>query len=132
MKDVGSRADGNGVRMAKAILVVQANPSNPEREDDFNRWYNETHLPDVLRVEGYVAAQRFRLVEGVSFAEGLPFPTHHYLAVYELDTDDLEAASQRLRDQVLQGAIGISDTLDIQSVSVSFYAPITERLTSED
>jgi hypothetical protein len=118
--------------MAKAILVVQANPSNPEREDEFNRWYNETHLPDVLRVEGYIAAQRFRVVEGVPLAEGLPPPPHRYLAVYELDTDDLEGAAQRLRDQVLQGAIGISDTLDLQSVSVSFYAPITERLTSED
>jgi hypothetical protein len=117
--------------MARAILVVQANPSNPEREDEFNRWYNETHLPDVLRVEGYIAAQRFRVVDGVPLAEGLPPPSHRYLAVYELDTDDLEAASQRLREQVLQGAIGISDSLDLQSVSVSFYRPVTERLKSE-
>lgn len=118
--------------MPKAILVVQANSSSPDREDEFNRWYSETHLPDVLRVDGYSAAQRFRLVEGLPLAEGLPLPPHRYLAVYELETDDLEAAAQRLRDQVLQGAIGISDTLDLQSVSVSFYTPITDRLTSED
>jgi len=118
--------------MPKAILVVQANPSTPEREEEFNRWYDESHLPDVLRVDGYRAAQPFRLVEGVPLAEGLPLPAQRYLAVYELETDDLEGAAQRLREQVLQGTIAISDTLDLPSVSVSFYTPITERLISED
>lgn len=118
--------------MPKAILVVQANPSNPEGEDEFNRWYNETHLPDVLRVDGFSAAQRFRLVEGVALADGLPVPSQRYLAVYELDTDDLESASQRLQDSVFQGGIVISDTLDLQSISVSFYTPVSERLTGAD
>lgn len=118
--------------MPKAILVVQANPRTPEGEDEFNRWYNETHLPDVLRVDGFSAAQRFRLVEGVALADGLPTPSQRYLAVYELDTDDLESASQRLRDCVFQGGMAMSDTLDLQSVSVSFYTPVTERMTTED
>jgi hypothetical protein len=30
-------------------------------DDEFNRWYSGTHLGEVLKLEGYVGAQRFKL-----------------------------------------------------------------------
>jgi hypothetical protein len=55
-------------------------------EDDFNRWYDEEHLPGLAAVPGVVAARRFRAVNA---GAGL----HRYLATYHLTTP--EAPSSR-------------------------------------
>jgi hypothetical protein len=68
--------------MTKQILVVVSNPT-PGHEDEYNRWYSEQHLADVLRVPGFVAAQRFKLT--MDSANSLPGP---YLAIYEMESDD--------------------------------------------
>ena len=39
--------------MARAVMVVGSNPTSPEHEDEYNRWYVEEHLPDVLAVSGF-------------------------------------------------------------------------------
>jgi hypothetical protein len=36
--------------MAKALMVVGANPPDPALEAAFNEWYTEQHLDDVLAV----------------------------------------------------------------------------------
>lgn len=46
--------------MARHHFIVLSNPV-AGREDDYNDWYDNEHLDDVLKVEGFVAAQRFRL-----------------------------------------------------------------------
>jgi hypothetical protein len=30
----------------------------PGREDEFNLWYDPTHLPDVLKLPGFVSARQ--------------------------------------------------------------------------
>lgn len=49
-------------------------------EAEFNRIYDEDHIPLILKVPGVRAARRYRLEK--STKEGMP----HYLAVYELDS----------------------------------------------
>lgn len=60
------------------------------REDEFNEWYDSTHIPEVLDVEGFVACQRFQLTVPSDEAPG------KYLAAYEIDGDDPVAAVKRL------------------------------------
>jgi hypothetical protein len=31
--------------MAKGIMVVQSEPVDPAHEDEFNDWYDNTHIP---------------------------------------------------------------------------------------
>jgi hypothetical protein len=45
-----------------------------EVEDDFNRWYNEEHLPDRLALPGFLGARRYVSLEG----------TPKYFAAYDL------------------------------------------------
>ena len=45
------------------ILVVMMEVA-PEHEEEFNRWYNDEHLPERLEIPGYVSARRFKLEEG--------------------------------------------------------------------
>jgi hypothetical protein len=77
--------------MAKGIMVVASSPAEG-REDEYNEWYNQEHIPALLSVPGFVSARRFR-VRGDT--DG-----HKYLAIYELEADDLAApvADSRNRD----------------------------------
>src|SRR5690349_21681609 len=82
--------------MASAILMVTSRCKDPAREDEFNTWYDEVHLPDILSTPHFVAAQRFKLAGPPSKAE----PDATYLAIYEIDTDDTRAAMKALGENL--------------------------------
>ena len=83
--------------MAKALYLVYTN-CEPGREAEFNEWYETVHLPDLLSVEGIVAAQRFKLTgPGPQTLTRAGEPAvAQYLAVYDLDTDDTEVVLERI------------------------------------
>ncbi|MGI9324333.1 MAG: hypothetical protein ACR2PZ_03870 [Pseudomonadales bacterium] len=112
--------------MAKYMLLVQSNPS-PGQEYNYNQWYTQTHLPEVLEVEGFSAAQRFK-VRGAPVAGS---PAHQYVALYELETEDPEAALVALSAAVERGTVHMSDALDQADVTATLIEPITERVTSK-
>jgi hypothetical protein len=118
--------------MAKATLVVLTNPVSPEVEDEYNDWYNNVHLKDVVAVEGFVGAQRFKIVETEAMAEA-PKPAQRYLALYELDTDDIEGAAKRLTDVAMagDGRMEISPALDAASALTFYVQPIGVRVTAD-
>ncbi len=72
--------------MPRGIMYVETMPVSSDREAEYHKWYNDTHLAHILSVEGIVSARRFAPNDG----DG-PF-----IAIYELDCDDLDAAVQRL------------------------------------
>ena len=37
--------------MAKTLLLVWSTPASPEVEPEFNRWYSETHIPELRAAE---------------------------------------------------------------------------------
>ena len=60
-------------RKGKGLLMIYADvPSNVEEE--FNRWYNEDHIPERLSIPGVLNAARYQAVKGGP----------KYLACYEL------------------------------------------------
>ena len=69
--------------MAVVLFTVKATIPK-DREERFNRWYNEEHCPDVLRFRGAVSAKRYRAILGED--------TFQYMAVYEFQD---EATFQR-------------------------------------
>jgi hypothetical protein len=60
----------------RALLIVRSSVL-PEVEEDYNRWYNEVHLRDMLGVPGVLTARRY-----VSMLD-----EPKYAAVYELESD---------------------------------------------
>ena len=68
--------------MPKGIIYVETMPVSPDREAEYHKWYNDTHLAQILSVDGIVSARRFAPTDGNG-----PF-----IAIYELDCDDLDAA----------------------------------------
>ena len=45
--------------MAAWLLAVYTDCADPSREKEFNEWYDRTHLPDVLKIPGFVRATRY-------------------------------------------------------------------------
>jgi hypothetical protein len=109
-------------------MVVGSNPAAPEQEAEFNRWYVEEHLDDVLAVAGFNAARRYTLSPVRPMADTEPSP-YGYLAVYEVEADDLAVAGRDLQAALDSGAIPISETFDLSGFSVDFYElmPGSER-----
>ena len=114
--------------MPSALMVVGSNPVGPEREEAFNRWYSEEHLDDVLAVAGFTKARRYSQSPVRPMADTEPSP-FGYLAVYEVEADDLAQAGRDLQAALDSGAIPISEDFDLNAFSVDFYefVPGSER-----
>tara|TARA_A100001037_G_scaffold103945_2_gene94502 strand:+ start:391 stop:741 length:351 start_codon:yes stop_codon:yes gene_type:complete len=67
-------ATENTPERAPGLLLVMME-IKPEREEEFNRWYNEEHVPERLAIPGFKQARRFKAVEGEP----------KYLALYEIE-----------------------------------------------
>jgi hypothetical protein len=93
----------------KAIMFVQSRPSSPDREDEYNDWYTNTHLPDVLEIPGITAARRFKASDVAPPPDG----AHEYCAVYELDVDDLNAVMPELAARFSDGRMRMSDAMEM-------------------
>jgi hypothetical protein len=85
----------------KTILHVETWPSSPDRVDEFNRWYDEVHLPQVLALDGFVSARRFA-----------PTDDGPYVIVYELEGDG-QAAVQGVIAAGASGKLEMSDVLQL-------------------
>ena len=70
-------------------LVVLTN-AVPGEDDAFNAWYDQRHVPDLLeKIDGVVAAQRFRRADGVPFNKSCPWG---YLALYDIPRGEARRA----------------------------------------
>jgi hypothetical protein len=91
--------------MPKGIMYVESMPVSADREVDYHKWYNDTHLAEVLSVEGIVSARRFAPTDGKG-----PF-----IAIYELDCDDLDATIGRLAELGASGQMSSMELLDMDT-----------------
>jgi hypothetical protein len=72
--------------VARYLFVVNSNPVDG-REQEYNEWYSNRHLADLRALPGVVSARRF-VLNDVQLAEARqPFK---YIALYEVETDDLQ------------------------------------------
>lgn len=75
-------------------MVVLTN-AKPGTDAQFNRWYDEIHVPDVLNtIGGYVGARRFRRVDGVPFNAGNPWG---YMALYDIPKGAIDHCHERIK-----------------------------------
>ena len=70
-------------RFAKNLLYVLTNCADPDRDAEFNDWYNRTHLPDIVNSGLFQNPMRF--IKATDTPDG---QDPRYLATYESDSDD--------------------------------------------
>jgi antibiotic biosynthesis monooxygenase (ABM) superfamily enzyme len=62
----------------KILFEVRVNIA-PEKEQEFNHWYNTVHVPEIIAVPGFIRGRRFQRVSGDEIK---------YMALYELESLD--------------------------------------------
>jgi hypothetical protein len=82
--------------VAKGIMVVESEPVDPGAEAEYDRWYREVHIPELLAVPGFSGARRYRVREDLGQGENRK---PRYLTVYELDADDLAVPLNAMRNR---------------------------------
>jgi hypothetical protein len=111
--------------MARATLNVYSQPSAPDQDSEYNRWYDEVHIPQVLKeIPEIKSAKRYRL-SSVQIVSPEERPTRRYLTVYEVETDDLTALRDRLVEALDDGSLDWSEAIDLVELSPipHFYEP---------
>ena len=115
--------------MAKKYTFVVLTNATEGKDTEFNRWYNEQHIPDVLNVPGFVGAQRFKLSETQAGKTEL---THKYLALYEIETDDLEGTLKDMRSRGGTPDMIMSDSIDLKAANARIFEPVAEKVMARD
>jgi hypothetical protein len=106
--------------MAKHILTVFTDPVEG-REDEYNLWYSEQHIHDLLKIPAVTRAVRYEVQPQVGEVhDGI---TQRYLAIYEIETDDLNAVLPAIRALGDSGEMPVSDAL-ARPARLSFYSQI--------
>ena len=90
--------------MPKGIMFVPSGPSAPDREGEYNEWYSKVHIPEVLQIDGVTGARRYKRVD----PEAGEAP---YVAIYDLDADDLSGIMGGLAEAATSGKMNMSDVL---------------------
>ena len=102
-------------------LVIFSRPVDG-REAEYNDWYDNVHVGDVLAVPGFMACQRFKI------ANPEPSPkAFQYIAIYEIEASQPQEAMARLAERAGTPAMKISDALDSSTVGVFIVEPHGER-----
>lgn len=100
--------------MSDYSFVVFTNPAEG-RDAEFNRWYDEVHLGEVLQVPGFIGAKRYRVRP-----TGDAAPRHGYVAIYAMRTDDPAATLGELMRRAEAGELRMSDAMagDVETLLV--------------
>ena len=68
-------------KQAKYLFIVRMDVE-PDKEKQLNEWYNNVHIPALLKVPGVLSARRYTAMEG----------TPKYTAIYEFDSPDVRSS----------------------------------------
>jgi hypothetical protein len=84
------------------IYLVFANPI-PGKEAEFNDWYTNTHMGDLVQLPGWMGAQRFRIVTTVQPRPTIAGYAHGYLMIWDLEETEANAALARSEAAIAGG-----------------------------
>lgn len=101
--------------MGKFVLVV---PSSAQagRDAEYNEWYDNQHIHDICALPGVFSGRRFV----PSSASPMP-PPESYLAIYEIETDDIDGVMAEMNRRAAAGEMPLSDALDLASAKMWVY-----------
>jgi hypothetical protein len=111
--------------MTRYKFIVLSNPVEGAVQE-YNRWYDERHIPDVLAVDGVISAERSHLLTS-NREDG---PRQQYLAIYEIESDDLDATLAEIRARWGTQRMPMSDALDRSNILTMTYEVLKSRVES--
>lgn len=110
--------------MPKYKLVVLTRPI-AGKENEYNDWYQNVHLNQVVAVDGCTGAQRYRLAHNLVKEDVLP-----YLAIYDMETDDLASVMAEMDRRAGTDRMVVSDAVDQQGLIAAVYEEFGARVNT--
>jgi hypothetical protein len=99
----------------RGILLVGSSPSSPDRQAEFDAWFDDVHVDDILRVPGMLSARRYRRVAGAASSTGID---EDHVVIYEVAAPDLGSVLGGLA--ATRADRSISDVLQLDPLPRSF------------
>jgi hypothetical protein len=95
--------------MPRGKLIVFNEPESAAVEDEYNAWYDDNHVPQILaNVPTITGATRYRIAPGQSSAiPGAP----RYLAIYDIEADNVMDAFKQLGQATVDGQVVMTDQI---------------------
>lgn len=109
-------------KMATHTYFVFTN-AEPGREAEFEAWYDNRHIPDLLRVPGVVSARRFELSSVQRTDMTHPY---RYVTLYEIDGNDLGGIIAEIARRAGTSEMPLSDAMH-KTREMHFYRPCNSR-----
>lgn len=110
------------------MFLVFSNATEGQ-EEEFNRWYDTKHLPDVLKVPGITSGRRYTAADFEDPSGMVGKPKHQHLAAYTIESDPASVMKEFIA-RLSGGEMDVSPSLDMPSVMMTFWAPNGPRRTS--
>jgi len=95
--------------MAKSVLFVESKPASPEQLDEYHKWHDEIHIPEMLTIDGFTVARRWR-----------PDGADTFITLYEIDSD-VETAKANLKAAFQSGRMSPTVGVDPNTPAVMRY-----------
>jgi len=102
--------------MAKYMQLVMVN-ARDGRDDEFNDWLDNHHIPEIVEAGGFVKCHRYELAPEEAANPRAP---KRYMHLYELETDDLAATRAKI-DAKRSGMTPLPDALDTSDMFAVYY-----------
>jgi hypothetical protein len=103
--------------MAKTVLFVETKPAAPDQTDEYHRWHDDTHVPEMLTIDGFVSARRWQ-----------PDGADTFITLYEIDTD-VDTARANLKAAFQSGRMSPPVAVDPDTPPVMRYLGLISEAT---
>lgn len=115
--------------IADGVFLAYAAPASAERAGELDHWYDTQHLPDVLDLPGFTAAQRYTKTD-INMV-GQPWVSENpLLTVYEhmhTNEEAYGAAFGQIRERIAAGKVIMTDSIAPNSL-MGVYHRISDRI----
>src|ERR1700758_4741789 len=102
--------------MTKSLLFVESKPKSAELVDEYHRWHDEVHVPEMLTIDGFVSARPWQ-TDGESF-----------ITLYEIDTD-VDTARPHLPAAFAEGRMSKPVAIETEPPPVMRYLSLVSELS---
>ena len=108
--------------MEKYLMLTLTN-AKPGKEQEFERWNDELHIPDLLRLPGVATATRYQVLGKPGPAD---VPGWDFGLALQIETDSIDETLEAMGKAARTPAMPISDALDPETTVRLLLKPVAE------
>lgn len=96
----------------------------PGREDEYNEWYQNTHLGQLCSFPGILGAQRYKMTAPLQGGD-----ERNYLCIYDIETDNIMATLGAIGEAAQSGKLTPGEAADNAGAYTVIFEEFGERMS---